>query len=683
MALDRAHLAKASCAKQLFRFNGFTAYLTLLSLLGVALVLAREATYGVALHWDSIVYASTAQNLLAGEGFSYYDGSAYQHWPPFYPLLLAALSFGVFDPLEVAGPLNAGIFGLTVFIVGRYLHQRLESLLLAAWASMAVAISVPLADWASWALSGTPFILLATSALICTDKFLVEGRTPSLVWAAVFSALAWQTRYMGAALPMLIGLLLLLQQGATLRQRMRPVVILTLITALPMVLWLLTGGESLRRSSSFELSLPTLLQSVLGNLLSMVNFDFYAVLHSIGAPVLGPLFMAALTLVAFGLASVGRQEHKGVQCECRPFSVFGGFALAYLALLLVAAMLVNVFPSSRPRYLTPMYIPLLMVFAFALDRLLIHERRKNLLGGIGRLPVIGRFTAVGKGAKMPSLMTAILMAALALWAAGQVVLNAHQIIGANRGELDRGYGAPPWTGSETLRHIREHPLAGLVYSNLAIVLHLHNTGAARPLQITESRLLRTNDDGTAGKDRFEAWLAKVPDGAHVVWFKTWRNHLYGYGAADLSVWPGLEPVADLTDGAIFKVNRGHKPASNPYRQTYESIASADAGPPTHRSFFDVYLDGSALTYFRSPCTAGDVAPTFFLHLFPADLTSLPRHRQRLRFDNLDFNFQDQGLMLDGACLAIVPLPDYKITRIRTGQYTEAGEAWSAAIASGN
>lgn len=169
----------------------------------------------------------------------------------------------------------------------------------------------------------------------------------------------------------------------------------------------------------------------------------------------------------------------------------------------------------------------------------------------------------------------------------------------------------------------------------------------------------------------------------MVWIKKLTNHLYDYGAANMSTWPGLEPVADLADGAIFKINRNHRPRSNPYRQAYESIVSASAGTPAHRSFFDIYLEGAALIYYRSPCTVRDVAATFFLHLSPADLTTLPRHRQRFRFDNLDFSFRDYGLALNGACLAIVPLPNYEITRIRTGQYTEAGQTWSVEIAQGS
>ena len=135
------------------------------SALGAALILAREATYGVALFWDSIYYISVARNLLEGEGLTTLFGHALTVWPPLYPMLLAVSSVFVFDPHDVAGPLNAIIFGATVFVVGQYLQQRLALKIIALWGCLAVVLSVPLAWMASWALSESLFILLVTLAI--------------------------------------------------------------------------------------------------------------------------------------------------------------------------------------------------------------------------------------------------------------------------------------------------------------------------------------------------------------------------------------------------------------------------------------------------------------------------------------------------------------------------------------
>ena len=43
-------------------------------------------------------------------------------------------------------------------------------------------------------------------------------------------------------------------------------------------------------------------------------------------------------------------------------------------------------------------------------------------------------------------------------------------------------------------------------------------------------------------------------------------------------------------------------------------------------------------------------------------------RKQHGFDNPDFDFDGRGMVLDGKCMARIPLPEYAIIRIGTGQY---------------
>ncbi len=85
------------------------------------------------------------------------------------------------------------------------------------------------------------------------------------------------------------------------------------------------------------------------------------------------------------------------------------------------------------------------------------------------------------------------------------------------------------------------------------------------------------------------------------------------------------------------------------------------GPPAIRSVFDVHLWENSLIYVKLEC---DLDARFFLHLFPVDADDLPDHRKQHGFDNLDFSLDTYG----GACLAEVPLPEYEIAAVRTGQF---------------
>ncbi len=686
------------------RLDRFTLLAAGAAALGAAIVLAREYTYGVALSWDSITYISVSWNLLEGDGFSNYRGMPHTTQAPLYPLLLAAVSLGVFDTRDVAGPLNAVIFGMTIFVVGQYLRRRLESRALAAWGCIAVALSVPLAESAAWALTGSLFILLITLALIQADNFLAGGKVSSLIWAAVFCALVWQTRYIGAAAVVYVGLMLMLQPGVAAGQRLRRVAGFSLIAGIPMALWLvrnyLTVGEFLANRRPADYFLP----SILGDLADGVGRWAHFNLDAAQWPALVLLAIAAAVLLPAGRVFIREQWRQRPAGDWRPGIVFGGFALVYAGLLVAALMLATSHHGLEDRFLAPLYIPLLITAVYAADRLLGYARERKLPGYAGGLPGAGVF-AMPRWLPGLGVLTAVLILALFLWVAGQAAAGARQVIRANSGELYLGYSGPRWADSETLRYLQENPIAGKLRTNERAVVYLHRDAAGIICGIPSNNISRVviddqtaakwdspcrlpppalvdAQDPAAGRRQLAEWLSYADDGAYVVWFtRSERANDYPYSAAALRTSPGLEPVTELSDGAIFRVNKSYAPTSNPYRAAYQSIVSGDYGEPAARSTFDIYRTKTALTYIKEQCAPADIAAKFMLHIIPADLSNLPAHRQRHGFDNLGFRFADYGLIWDGKCVAIAPLPRYKITAIRTGQNISGkGELWRADLA---
>ena len=673
-----------------FRPDTFTMLLAALSALGVALVMAREITYGVALHWDSIQYIAGARNLLAGEGYSNMWGLPVRGWPPLYSLLLATASLGTWDPLDVAGPVNAAVFGLTIFVVGRYLRQRLVSRFLVVWACLAVTLSVPLADQASWALSESLFILLTTLALVRIDQFLTDGKTSSLVWAAVFSALAWLTRNMGVVLPVLVGLLLLFQPGTPLIRRAGRIAVFSLIAALPIALWvvqsyLLTGYNRYALVLGWtDHTVSILLRQALDGLYEhwlyldqdmalWPSFEFLPAASAL-------LLVVALLSVSVGWIFARISHERHITLLIGAHYVFGGFAVVYFVLLITALRLEYGFHGVSVRYLAPLYIPLLVAAVVVLDRLLVpvHDRRRREMagggGGEGSPPVAA--SGVRGRVEIQRPLAAVLKVVLSLWALGQVVPNVDKIIRTNSGDLYLGYSGPRWASSETLRWIRENPIDAVVYSTEPLAVYLHNgrTSWELPLNCSGSDEWHPPDglclSGT-GQEQLRRWLAGVPDGTYVVWFYYWYNsRRFGYSAADMRGSSDFEPVAEMADGAIFKIDRSYTPRPGSPLSVYESIVSGGFGEPVLRSTFDIHLEGTTLTYLKEPCVAEDVAAKFFLHVVPrneADLSAVSR-RYQSSFNNLDFTFSRKGAIWDGKCLGVVTLPDYEIARISTGQF---------------
>ena len=90
--------------------------------------------------------------------------------------------------------------------------------------------------------------------------------------------------------------------------------------------------------------------------------------------------------------------------------------------------------------------------------------------------------------------------------------------------------------------------------------------------------------------------------------------------------------------------------------------------PVIRSTFDVYLVENRLLYIREQCQPADLEAWFFLALYPVNVADLPGPRQQHGFDNRDFTLDRRGVGSGDFCLEVVPLPDYEIATIRTGQY---------------
>ena len=114
----------------------------------------------------------------------------------------------------------------------------------------------------------------------------------------------------------------------------------------------------------------------------------------------------------------------------------------------------------------------------------------------------------------------------------------------------------------------------------------------------------------------------------------------------------------------------------PRRAAYRAAIQTE---PLARSTFDLYTADGAVVYVKEQCGQDDIAHRFFLHIFPEQADDLPEGRRRYGFDKLDFDFFRWGALFDGKCAARVPLPNYPISRIRTGQPADGLASWSARL----
>ena len=656
-----------------FRRDPSALLIVVLAGLGTAHILARTATYGAAVLADSTTYLSTALNFLAGEGWRDFTGFPLVAWPPLFSLLLAAGGWVGIDPLEVGRWVNAIAFGLTILAAGLYLSSNLRARGLALAAAGALAASLPLSELAASLMSEALFVLFTLLALMQLASFLPRGGRTPLLRAAVCTALAALLRYPGVVLIGVGVLLLLVRRTPPLITRLQHAVVFGAVSSLPLAVvltrnWAVSGRPVGKRSGSGHSLFESLSQAVeifRKWVIPPNEPDGFSYLLWTTA---GLVVIVGMVVVVSG-RGMGREGQRGTDRTAPPlFGLepalpFGGFALGYFGFIVVLVRLV-LYHEIADRHLLPVYVPLLVAAVLLLDRFLSIETP-------GRM-------AVAKW----GLTALVLLAALAhtgFSARENLRLTARAYVA---GFLHKSYNVAYWQHSPTLKYIKTNSIDGRIYTNhKPIAWFWDRTAAPGKYKRIESR--RKSSAGLPPLAQDMRRWTKKGTGAHIVWF--WDFSSQGYKVLDIRLLPGMETVAELSDGVVFRVTAAEPFNADRHRarkQRYVEQLLEQAGERVVRSDVDVYLGEGKLTYLKSPCAPEDVQAKFVLHVTPADPADLPVYRQRYGFNNLDFYFDQRGVRRGDQCMVIVHLPDYPIGRIRVGQWisNENRTLWDAEFA---
>ena len=641
----------------------FRLFLIALAVLGATLVLLRQTLHGLTLKEDSSVYVSVARNLWQGNGFVHWSGAPFGSiWPPGYPLTLAAASLGLFDPLAVAGPLNAVVHGVTVFAAGHWLRRRLTSRWLAAAGCCGVAFGAPLIGTSTNILSDSLFILYVTLALIQTGRVLTgEGGPAALPGAAAGAGLAVLTRYAG--LPLIAALLVCLaaQPGVSPGARVRRLGTFALVALGPLGAWLyrnylVTG--TFTHMDAFRPERP-LADSVFGMFQALAEWAWFAPLNDVTVARGHWAVWAAWIAVAGGGFLLGRGRRASREGYA-DWWMCQGFVLAYLGFIGIATLsLVVTGPSHR--YLAAVYIPLWFILLFVADQ-------TRLRAAAHRTSRPGIRASLSKLAGALSVAPALMLAA---WAGTGILVGLRTSVVPEPSPVDPALPYLRGRASPALQYMQAHLTSGLIFSNIPYRTYI------RASRQTQHRWLPSNP-----VDDLLPWLTEQSQNhgdTYVVFFHSdpgFRDYRF-LSAADLRG-AGVEPLAELADGNVFKVSPG------PLRRPDGSPDAPRAGAPAVRSVFDVHLADGALHFVKQPCFGTDTQLRFFLHAVPLRVRDLPAARRALGFANLDFYFSQYGVRRNEVCWATVPLPAYALARLRVGQLdapapNRDGQAWMAEI----
>lgn len=219
-------------------------------LAGAGLVLAATSRYGAGVSADAVKSMSTAESLLAGDGFFDHSGQPLVYWPPLYPLLLAGLSAaGSLDVFLAGWYLNVVLMALNVALAGALLWRAFRDRPVYAIAGTLFVLSSESALRIHANVSSDPLYIAFSLAFLLAGGRYLETRSPASLWfMAACAALAMLQRWLGASLLALGGLLVLVARWRDWGRMARDGLSLSL-ALLPVAAWV--WGHNLARYNTF------------------------------------------------------------------------------------------------------------------------------------------------------------------------------------------------------------------------------------------------------------------------------------------------------------------------------------------------------------------------------------------------------------------------------------------------
>ena len=512
--------------------------------------LTASTRWRLALSSDSARYVRTSRHILGTEPIIHTDiesKSEAAHYPPFYPMTLAAAGFVLRqDPLLAARWLHVAIFAGSTLLIGTLVWRFGGRTWAAVLAAALFALSPVSITTHAWLLSEALFILLALLTIFLLALRLdrlheraaaareagvaaTSSHWPLLIATALVASLGMLTRYAGAALgPACVVALLILPAGRPWRRRIADAGVFSGVAlALPLAQFgrnLLTGGTAANRTIAFHpISLDHLKDGVaaiatwiapLGVTGAREAANTHPVMSSAGV-----VIFAAVMIAGALFAWRHRREAIGLIAACLLL-----FIICFVALLVFSISLVDFHTPMDTRVLSPVFAAWVALAAVVPSR-----RVERMTPG---------YRAV---AAIIALAGAV---AIIAWPSVELVRRL-----CREGD---GFAHPQWRNSATMAAVRALPPDQQVFTNAPGAVYL----------LSGRQLIWTIPAETSASSRlpnpeYPALMARISAelqagrGA-VVWLDRYgRRRAYYPTAEQVRRSLGLRVRERFDDGAIF------------------------------------------------------------------------------------------------------------------------------------
>lgn len=444
---------------QFLRLNWVYFAIILIALIGVAF-LYYDMNWGPWVYSDSVAYIVSARYFAAGEGLGMPgpDGGfmPLTLHPPFFSLLLSGfITLGIHAYTAIIF-INLLCFAGSIILLGGGLYYLTGSSGAALSAAALTLISPVLIANFDGAMTEPLYIFFTLGSLIILGIFLKKKTGPLWIIAAILSALAMLTRFVGIVNIIAGALIILLLLESPLKRSFFITAGYGIIAGLPSMGWMLhtstLSGQAASRSVVFPenliQSLALLKKLFMEVFVTWVPYN-YQLLPGWRAKALAVYLIGFITLMLSVISL--RKKTKGDSDETKHFGQIlisaWIFVFCYATVLSGSFLFASVQPDINQRMLSPLQ-PVL--FLLVPGTLFFTIKRWRLHPAFQVVPII-----------------LVIIAASAFWPATQrILIDRH-----NNGS---GYTSPMWRDSPLIDAARELPEDTPLISNqpAAVLLYL-------------------------------------------------------------------------------------------------------------------------------------------------------------------------------------------------------------------
>ena len=309
---------------------------------------------GIGVSPDSVVYSTTAENLIIKGTLTDFTQRGIIDFPVFYPLFLSAIMWITsLKPLAFAPYLNAFLFAMLICVAGYIMEQFSHR---SKWYKAAIlsciVLSPALLEDYSMLWSETVFILLLLLFMVMMHRYFQTHSVSRLMIAALIASVACITRYAGITIIATGAIVILLDTKLYARKKFTHLVIFSFISSLLLVINLARNYfASGTLTGHRERSLTPFIKNV-----QNAGNAFCGWLPFLHATNLVTTCITFLLIAALAFTFI--QQFLSKRRIADYLAMSAAFSLLYILFMLVTATLSR-FEDLNSRFMSPVFIPLL------------------------------------------------------------------------------------------------------------------------------------------------------------------------------------------------------------------------------------------------------------------------------------------------------------------------------------